>query len=121
MKFTLPTFFASLLYAAPLSAQRPILETQEAVVASAITQLDSLMKDEKFLKMLVKEEVHGNHTYQIGVGDKGQINTMRALSQSENASIDGQNYLNNLVKVHKFDFKLPKGNFYKFEYTFRTP
>ncbi len=121
MKLTLPAFFATLLYGSPASAQRSILDTQEAVAASAIAQLDSLMKDEKFLKTLAKEDVHGDYVYQIGVGDKGQINTMRALSRSDNASIDGQNYINNLVKIHKFDFKLPKGNFYKFEYTFRTP
>ncbi len=121
MKLSLPAFLATLFFGASASAQRPVLDSREEVTARAIAQLDSLMKEEKFLTMLAKEEVHGDYVYQIGVGDKGQINSMRAISRSENASIDGQNYLNNLVKVYKFDFRLPKGNFYKFEYTFRTP
>lgn len=121
MKLSISGIFATLLYVSPAVAQRSILDTQEDVTRAATAQLDSLMQDEKFLKTLAKEGVHGEYTYQIGVGDKGQINTMRALNRSPDASIDGQNFMNNLVKVHKFDFKLPKGNFYKFEYTFKTP
>ncbi len=102
-------------------AQREVVETTDEVVVMAIKNLDELMQDEKFLKELAKEDVHGTYTFKITVNDKGRISSMRALSRSEDASIPGQNFLNDLVRKHKFDFKIPKGNSHQFEYTFNTP
>ena len=54
---------------------------------------------------------------EITVSDNGKISHMRSLERSKEASINRQNTLNDLVKKHKFDFKIPKGNFYNFQYT----
>lgn len=121
MRIILPSALGFILSFNTAKSQKPIFESQEEVVAAAISELDSLVTNPKFLETLNKENVHGTYHFQIGIGDKGQINTMRAMERSEDASIHGQNYLNNLVKTHKFNFKLPKGNYYRFEYTFILP
>ncbi|MCZ4410078.1 hypothetical protein O3Q51_14745 [Cryomorphaceae bacterium 1068] len=113
--------FAILLTGAELSAQRPFVETSDEFAELATKNLDELVQDEKFLKGMEKEEIHGSYTYQITVGDKGKITHMRSLERSEDASIHGQNTLNDLVRHHKFDFKIPKGNLYNFQYTFIIP
>jgi hypothetical protein len=101
--------------------QREIIEDSDRTVELAMADLDESMKDEKFLKKLDKEDVHGDYTYKITVDDKGRISSMRALEKSENATINGQNFLNDLVRKHKFDFRIPKGVSHQFEYTFNTP
>lgn len=113
--------FATLLMGTELLAQRPFVETSDEFVKLATENLDQLMQDEKFLKWMDKEEIHGSYTYQITVNDKGRISHMRSLERSEDASIHGQNTLNDLVRDHKFDFKIPKGNLYNLEYTFIIP
>jgi len=102
-------------------AQRPYVETNDEFIELATKDLDAHMKDEKFLKKMEKEDIHGSYKFQITVGDKGKITHMRSLERSEDASINGQNTLNDLVKKYKFDFKIPKGNYYNFEYTFIIP
>ncbi len=104
-----------------LFAQKPLYETTEDITMAATTELDELMRDSDFLKILDKEGVEGTYHFQITVKEKGQITSMRFLEKSEDASVHGQNFMNNLVKKHKFGFKVPKGNFYKFEYTFIIP
>ncbi len=100
-------------------SQKEMHQTAEAVEAAAVQELDELMSDPKFLEILEKQEVKGEYSYQITVKEKGQIASMRFLEKSDDADIKGQNFLNNLVKKHKFGFKVPKGNFYKFNYTFK--
>lgn len=102
-------------------AQRPFVETNDEFTELATRNLNELVQDEKFLKNMDKKDVHGAYTYQITVGDNGKISSMRSLERSEDASINGQNTLNDLVKKHKFDFRIPKGNFYNFQYTFIIP
>ncbi len=114
------TLFTTLMFLSITGfSQKEMHLTAEDVEAAATAELDELMSDPKFLKILEKEEVKGQYTYQITVKEKGQIASMRFLEKSENADIKGQNFLNNLVKKHKFSFKVPKGNFYKFDYTFK--
>ncbi len=113
--------FAILLIGTELSAQRPFVETSDEFVELATKDLDQFVQDEKFLQGMEKEEIHGSYTYQITVNDKGKISHMRSLERSEDASIHGQNTLNDLVRHYKFDFKIPKGNLYNFQYTFIIP
>jgi hypothetical protein len=123
MKTSLTTlfFFGFLLVITAGKAQRPYVETRDEFVELATKDLNEYVKDEKFLKDMEKEGIHGTYTYQITVGDKGKITHMRSLDRSENASIHGQNTLNDLVREFKFEFKIPKGNLYNFDYTFIIP
>jgi len=113
--------FSLVIMVLSAKAQRPYVETNEEFIELATKDLDAHMKDEKFLKKMEKEDIHGSYKFQITVGDKGKITHMRSLERSEDASINGQNTLNDLVKKYKFDFKIPKGNYYNFEYTFIIP
>lgn len=113
--------FSLVILALGAQAQRPYVETNDEFIDLATKDLDAHMQDEKFLKKMAKEDIHGSYTYQITVGDKGKITHMRSLERSEEASIHGQNTLNDLVKKYKFDFKIPKGNYYNFQYTFIIP
>ena len=103
------------------NAQKEYHKDQSAIEAASVSQLDAMMKDEKILKKLSKEDIHGDYTYKVTVKEKSKIASMLFLDKSESASIKGQNYFNYLVSTHKFDFKIPKGNYYTFEYTFRAP
>ena len=98
--------------------QKAFYETEAEVAQAAIEELNVLMKDEKFLKKLSKEKIRGSYTFQITVREKGMIASMFFIEKSEDADISGQNFLNNLVRNHKFTFKVPKGKYYKFTYTF---
>lgn len=103
------------------SAQRPYVETNDEFITEATKNLDLLVQDEKFLEDMAKDDVHGEYTFQISVNDKGRISHMRILEKAGEASINGQNTLNDLVRKHKFDFKIPKGNYYNFQYKFILP
>lgn len=103
------------------NAQKEYHKDQSAIEAAAVIQLDNMMRDEKILKKLNKEGIHGDYTYKVTVKEKSKIASMLFLDKSESASIKGQNYFNYLVSNYKFDFKIPKGNFYTFEYTFKAP
>lgn len=103
------------------NAQKDYHKDQSAIEAAAISQLDGMMHNEKVLKKLNKEDIHGDYTYKVTVKEKSKIASMLFLNKSESASIKGQNYFNYLVSNYKFDFKIPKGNYYTFEYTFKAP
>ena len=103
------------------NAQKEYHKDQDAIQIAAVSQLDELMQEEKVLKKLAKENIHGEYTYKITVRERSKIASMLFLSKSSDASMKGQNYFNYLVAKHKFDFKIPKGNFYTFEYTFKAP
>lgn len=103
------------------NGQKPFYKDQSEIEVAATTELDVLMKDEKVLKEIAKKDIRGSYTYKITVNDKSQIASMQFLEKSEDASINGQNHFNYLVRQHKFNFKIPKGNYYTFQYQFIAP
>ena len=115
-------FFGFMMFSVgPAFCQKAMLENAEEIEISAKNELDLMMADHDFLMELQKQKIAGSYTYQITVKEKGMVGSMLFLNKSEDASITGQNYFNNLVKTHKFTFRVPKGNFYKFDYTFIIP
>lgn len=121
-KALITLILAAMLFSAfSANAQKEYHKDKDAIEAAASDQLDVLMQNEKVLKKLAKEEIHGEYTYKVTVREKSKIASMLFISKSANASLKGQNYFNYLVAKHKFDFKIPKGNFYTFNYTFRAP
>lgn len=100
-------------------AQKPLLESQEEVQEFMNQALAQLSQDEKFLKDVDKAGISGEYTVRMTMRDKGKVQSVRALSRGENATIPGQNYLLSLLRDQKFKFKVPKGNHYDIDYTFR--
>ncbi len=103
------------------NGQKPFYKNQSEIEAAATEELNTLMKDEKVLKELAKEDIHGTYQYKITINEKSQIASMQFLEKSESGSTRGQNHFNYLVRKYKFNFKTPKGNFYAFNYTFNAP
>ena len=103
------------------NAQKPFYKDQAEVEIAATAELNTLMNDAKVLKEISKKNIHGSYTYKITVNDKSLIASMQFLEKSEDASVSGQNHFNYLVRQHKFNFKIPKGNYYTFNYTFHAP
>lgn len=103
------------------NGQKPFYKDQSEIEVAATSELNALMKDEKVLKEIVKKNIHGSYTYKITVNDKSLIASMLFLEKSEDASISGQNHFNYLVRQHKFNFKIPKGNYYTFQFQFNAP
>lgn len=110
---------ALLICTTGLYAQKAMYTTQEEVATAAIAALDSIVQLPDNQKKLAKENIRGNYTFQITVAEKSRIVSMRFMEKSEQGTIHGQNYLNRYVKELKLGFKVPKGNYYKFDYTFK--
>lgn len=102
------------------NAQKPFYKDQQQVDSAATSELNTLMKDLKVIKDIIKKDIQGSYTYKITVNDKSQIASMQFLEKSDDGSIAGQNHFNYLVRTMKFNFKIPKGKYYTFQYTFNT-
>lgn len=109
------------LFGLTANAQKPFYKNQAEVEVAATAELNTLMTDGKVLKEIAKKNIHGSYTYKITVNDKSLIASMQFLEKSEDASVAGQNHFNYLVRQHKFNFKIPKGNYYTLNYTFQAP
>lgn len=102
------------------TAQKPYYQDPLEIKAAAIAELNTLMKDEKLQKEIAKRKIKGAYTYKIKIDGKSRIASMQFLNKSSDGTVEGQNFFNYLVREHKFSFKLPKGNYYSLEYTFKT-
>lgn len=109
----------ALFMAHNIRAQKAMYTTQEDVAVAATAALDSIVQLPAQQKRFAKENIRGEYTFEITITEKARIVSMRFLERSDLASIHGQNYLNRYVKELKLGFKVPKGNFYTFEYTFK--
>ena len=64
--------FLFVVMAFNLKAQRPYVETNAEFIELATQDLDAHVQDEKFLKEMAKQDIHGSYKFQITVGDKGR-------------------------------------------------
>lgn len=88
-------------------------------IADAVRQLDTSCAGGDIREYVVKNGIKGTYTFEITIKGKGQIASMNILSRGEDGSIPHQNALKDFVMFrYKLDMKLPKGRYYKFEYTF---
>ena len=53
----------------------------------------------------------------ISIREKGNVASVFAVER-ENGTIDSQNRLKDYIMEFKFNFKVPKGKYYKVRYTF---
>lgn len=105
---------------ASLSAQKKVLiEDDDKIIEAARLELDSAMMAPEGYFYLAgqKYAISGAYTFDITIFNKGEVVAVYAV-QNNKGSIDGQNTLKSLVHNYVFNFKLPKGKRYKFQYTF---
>ena len=91
-------------------------------------QIEALAKSELGLAMAPPEGslylfafkygIKGEYTYDLTIREKGDIATVFAQGNN-NGTIDAQNKLKDFLMEFEFNFKLPKGKYYKFTYTFK--
>ncbi len=112
-----------MLFSAVLSsvfAQKKILiEEQQKIVATAKAELDEAMKGPEGTLYLLAEkyQITGNFELSITIHEKGKVVTVFVKS-NEGGSIKSQNTLKDYLMTYRFNFKMPKGNDYKFNHTF---
>jgi len=112
-----------MLFSAVLSsvfAQKKILiEEQQKIVATAKAELDEAMKGPEGTLYLLAEkyQITGNFELSITIHEKGKVVTVFVKS-NEGGSIKSQNTLKDYLMTYRFNFKMPKGNNYKFNHTF---
>jgi len=108
-----------LMNSALFAQKPPLLKETEEVMAAAIHELDISVKsaDGKFNRYIAEKGITGTFTYNITLRGKGLVATVFALSD-DGGNIKYQNQLKDLILSHRFNFRLPKGKLYKFQYTF---
>lgn len=102
------------------AGKKPLIEDYEKVVATAKAELEkSLQAPEGELYLFAQENaISGTFSFDITIHEKGLVATVFVAS-NEGESIKSQNMLKDFVKAMKFNFKMPKGKDYKFNYLFK--
>ncbi len=101
------------------SQKKRLIEKHDEVVAAAILEIEESMKGpegELFL-LQAEYEISGTYTMDIQLYEKGKVASVFCKSR-ENGQIKSQTLIKDFIKAHKFNFKMPKGKKYKFEYKF---
>ncbi len=102
-------------------AQKKVLvETQEEVEALAIKDLERAMTGpEGELFLFGKENtIEGEYTFKLSLGDKGKVTSIFVIERV-GGDIPMQNKVKDAAKEFRFSFKLPKGKYFKIQYTFK--
>ena len=102
-----------------LAQKKVLLENDDEIIATAIAELDTAMQGPEgyFYQAGQKFAIKGAYTFDITIYEKGQVSSVFAV-KNERGTIDGQNTLKDVIRGYLFNFKMPKGKRYKFQYTF---
>lgn len=103
-----------------ISAQKPQLISDETlVIQTAIEELNLSVTDSDGVlnQFITEHQIKGNYTFNLTIREKGEVATVFAVSDLNN-DIKIQNLLKDKLKSFRFNFRMPKGVLYKFQYTF---
>jgi len=109
------------LFTANLYAQKKVLiEDQQQIVETAKAELDKAMESPEGEIYLFAEKynIKGLFEFSITIHEKGKVASV-FVRKNEGGSISSQNMLKDYIMEYRFNFKMPKGNDYKFDYTFQ--
>ena len=97
--------------------KKPLIEKYDEVVAAAIDELDKSLEGPEGQLYLLKQEYNliGNYTLAIQIHEKGRVASVFVKDKADH-DIRSQNMIKDFIKNLKFNFKMPKGKDYKFEY-----
>lgn len=103
-----------------LGQKKPLIDNFDKVVAQAKLEIEQSMKGpEGGLYLFTQEyEITGTYDFDITLHEKGKVATVY-VKGSEGGTIKKQNMLKDFVKDMQFNFKMPKGKDYKFNYVFK--
>lgn len=102
-----------------LPGKKPLIEKYDEVVEAAMQQLNKSMEGPEGELFLFQQSsgIKGLYDFDITLHEKGEVATV-FVRRNEGGSISFQNKLKDFLKEMEFDFKMPKGKDYKFNYTF---
>jgi len=99
--------------------KKPFIEDYNKVVAAAKLELEQAVLAPEGTLYLFQQEtgISGSYSFDITLHEKGKVATV-FVTGNEGGTIKFQNQLKDFVKEMKFNFKMPKGKDYKFNYEF---
>ena len=102
------------------SKKKPLIQGKEAVVEAATKELAEAMNppEGELYLFQVEYNIKGEFVMDIGIQHKGLVSSVFCAG-SEGADIKTQNLIKDFIKQYEFQFKLPKGHKYKFQYIFK--
>ncbi len=102
------------------SQKKPLIENHAAVVEAATAELDLSLQGPEGELYLLKQEHNliGNYILVIQIHEKGKVASVFVKDKKDH-DIKSQNMVKDFVKDFQFNFKMPKGKDYKFEYTLK--
>ncbi|MCD4664884.1 MAG: hypothetical protein K8R68_06395 [Bacteroidales bacterium] len=102
------------------SQKKVILEVKSEVIEAATKELDQAMQPPEGELYLFKTEnnIYGEYILDITIHEKGKVATVFAAGK-KGGTIKSQNRLKDFIKDYRFNFKMPKGKDYKFQYIFK--
>jgi hypothetical protein len=117
---TIFLFFISLIAWASVAQQKKLIEPKEDIIAQAKLELNAAMQAPGGELYLWKTEnnIKGEYTVDITIREKGDVASVFMVS-SEGTEIKMQNQVKDRIRLFGFNFKMPKGKTYKFQYIFR--
>jgi len=101
-----------------MAQKKEMIENTDAVVKRATSELNQAMQPEGSIRTWAAEKnITGEYTFDITIHEKGQVATV-FVAGNEGGDIKMQNLLKDHMKTFEFNFKMPKGKKYKFQYKF---
>lgn len=113
-------FLFLLIFSVSASAQKKVLIAEkDQVIEEAKKELDQTLANPEsdFMKVVTEKKVTGVYVFDITICEKGKVLSVFVVS-SNASDVKMQNQVKDLVKAFDFNFKMPKGKSYKFQYTF---
>jgi hypothetical protein len=96
-----------------------LISDYDEIIKRANLEIDSSMASGFLKKMAVKYSVApAQYTMNVSIHEKGKVLSV-FMVKSNATDVKQQNLVKDLVKQMEFSFKMPKGNIYKFEHTFK--
>ncbi|MGE4542370.1 MAG: hypothetical protein AB7D35_14010 [Bacteroidales bacterium] len=110
----------SLLISGVYAQKKVLIEDYQKVIEAAKAEFDEAMKAPEGALYLFaeKHQIKGTFVLSITIHEKGKVVTV-FVKKNEGGSIPSQNTLKDYLMKHRFNFKMPKGNDYKFDHTFQ--
>lgn len=102
------------------SQKKDLIEDKDQILERAKAELElSQSPPEGALYLFVqKNNIKGEYTYDITIREKGDVATVFSVGNN-NGTLDSQNKLKDFLMAMEFNFKMPKGKYYKFRHTFK--
>ncbi len=110
----------SLLIGGVYAQKKVLIEDYQKVIEAAKAEFDEAMKAPEGALYLFaeKHQIKGTFNLSITIHEKGKVATV-FVKKNDGGSIKSQNTLKDYLMTYKFNFKMPKGNDYKFDHTFQ--